>query len=85
MGFNSGFKGLKIVTRIVGSNPSVGIDVCLLLVLCFSVEVFVSGWSLVQRSLAEYGVSNECDRDASYEESMTLSRAEAPAYWTNIL
>ena len=39
-------------------------DVCLLLVLLLSVEVSVSGSSLVQRSPTEGGVS-ECDNESS--------------------
>jgi hypothetical protein len=50
---------------IAGSNPAGGMDVCLLWVLCVViVEVSASGWSLVQRSPTECGVS-ECDREAS--------------------
>ena len=38
-------------TEIVGSNPTGGIDVCVLLsVVCCQVEVTASGLSLVQRS-----------------------------------
>jgi hypothetical protein len=50
---------------IVGSNPPGCIDVCLLLstVYC-QVKVSATGWSLVQRSLTECGVS-ECDGEAS--------------------
>jgi len=33
-------------------------------VVCCQVEIFASGWSLVQRSPTECGVSNECDREA---------------------
>jgi hypothetical protein len=38
-------------------------DVCLLSVVCCQVEVSATGWSLVQGSLIECGVS-ECDREA---------------------
>jgi hypothetical protein len=49
----------------VGSNSVVGMDVCLLWVLlCCQVEVSTSGWSLVQRSPTECGVSKKCDREA---------------------
>ena len=36
----------------------------LLWMLCFQVEVSVSGWSLFQRSPKKCGVYNECDREA---------------------
>jgi hypothetical protein len=50
---------------IAGSNPTVGIGVCLFSVLCVvQVQVSASGLSLVQRSLTDWGVS-ECDREAS--------------------
>jgi hypothetical protein len=39
-------------------------DVSLLWVLC-QVEVSATGWSLVQTSLTECGVSKKCDREAS--------------------
>jgi hypothetical protein len=40
-------------------------DVCLLFsVVCCQVEVSVMGWSIIQRSPTECGVS-ECDREAS--------------------
>jgi hypothetical protein len=48
----------------VGSNPAAGMDACLVCVVCCQVEVFVTGWSLVHRSTAECGVSNEYDREA---------------------
>jgi hypothetical protein len=50
---------------IVSSYPAGGIDACLLWGGgCCQVEVSASGWSLVQRSPTECGVS-ECDREAS--------------------
>ena len=52
------------LARITGSNTAERMDVCLLWVLCCSLEVSASGWSLVQKSLPDYGVSNECDREA---------------------
>jgi hypothetical protein len=45
-------------------------DVCLLWLLCV---VVVSGWSLVQRSPTEYGVS-ECDRQVSITRRTWPSR-----------
>jgi len=54
----------RSVAGIAGSNPAGGIDVCLISVVCCHVEVCVSGWSLIQRSPTECGVS-ECDREAS--------------------
>jgi hypothetical protein len=44
---------------------------------CCHLESFESGWSLVQRSPSECGVS-ECDREAPYREAMTRNRVEAP-------
>jgi hypothetical protein len=57
----------RSLTRIVGSNPTRGMDVCLSLVsvVCCQVEVSATSWSLVQRSLTECGVSKKCDREAS--------------------
>jgi len=63
---------------IAGSNPAERMDVCFLWVLCCSVEVSASGLSLVQGSLPDYGVSNECDREAPLGEAMTWNRVEAP-------
>jgi hypothetical protein len=34
-------------------------------VVCCQVEVSATGWSLVQRSPTECGVSNVCDRETS--------------------
>jgi hypothetical protein len=48
---------------IVGSNPA-GAWMSVSFVVCCQVEVSASGWSLVQRSPTECGVS-ECDREAS--------------------
>ena len=43
---------------IAGSNPDGGMDGCPLWVLCVcQVEVFVTGWSLVQRIPTDCGVS----------------------------
>ena len=46
-------------------------------VVCCQVEVSTKGLSLVQRSSTEYGVSNECDREAPLGETMARSRVEA--------
>jgi hypothetical protein len=55
----------RSLAGVAGSNPTGG-DGCLSLVrvVCCQVEVSASGWSLVQRSPTECGVS-ECDRKAS--------------------
>ena len=56
---------LQPLAGIVGSKPSMDMDACLLLsVVCCQVEVSTSGWSPVQRSPTEGGVS-QCDRGAS--------------------
>ena len=36
----------------------------LMSVECCQVQLYVSGWSIVQRNPTECGVSNECDREA---------------------
>jgi hypothetical protein len=38
-------------------------------VVCCQVEVSATGWSLVQRSATECGVSDVCDREASKNEA----------------
>ena len=43
--------------EIVGSNPTWGMDVCLLWVLCMLSEVYATSWSLVQRSSTDCGAS----------------------------
>jgi hypothetical protein len=50
----------RSLTGIVGSNPTEGMDVCVVSVVCCQVEVSATGWSLVQRSPTECGVSKEC-------------------------
>ena len=54
----------RLLAGIEGANPSRDMDVCLVNVVCYQLEVSATGWSLVQRSPIECGVS-ECDRDAS--------------------
>jgi hypothetical protein len=51
----------RTLVGIAGSNPSGGIDVC---VVCCRVQVSSSGCSLVQRNSTECGVS-ECDLETS--------------------
>ena len=46
-------------------------------VVCCQVQVSASGWLLVQRSPTVCGLSNECDREAPSEESMTRNWVEA--------
>ena len=53
----------RSLAGIVGSNPTGGMDVSVVSVVCCQVEVSVSGWSLVQGSPTECGVS-ECDRES---------------------
>jgi hypothetical protein len=75
---------------IAGSNSAGGMDVCLSLwsVVYCQVEVSASGWSPVQRSPTESGVS-ECDREASIMRrpwpatgccAMEKKNREAPHY-----
>jgi hypothetical protein len=47
-------------------------------VVCFHVEASALGWSLIQSSPTECGVSNECDCEASKGEAKTLNRIEVP-------
>ena len=77
--------GLRpLFAAIVGSNPAVGMDVCLFLsVVCCQVEVSALGRSLVQRSPTECGVCIEYDREVSYVEAMTQNRVEAPRWGGN--
>jgi hypothetical protein len=58
----------RSLTRIVGSNPTGGMDLSVVSVVCCQVEVSATGWSLVQRSPTESGVSKMCDREASKTE-----------------
>jgi hypothetical protein len=50
----------RSLTRIVCSNPTGGMDVCVVFVVCCQVEVSATGWSLVQRSPTDCGVSQMC-------------------------
>jgi hypothetical protein len=45
-------------------NSARGMDVSLVSVVCCQVEVSATGWSLVQRSPTECGVSKKCDCEA---------------------
>ena len=54
----------RSLAGIVGSNPTGGIAVSLVSVVCCQVEVSATGPSLIQRSPTECDVS-ECDREAS--------------------
>ena len=67
-----------MLVGITGSNPAEGLRYLFIVnVLCCEVEVSASGWSLVQKSLAECGVS-ECDREASIMRSLAHWEAVAP-------
>jgi len=54
----------RSIAGTVGSNPAAGMDVCLFECCVLSVDFSASGWSLVQRSPTQSGVS-ECNREAS--------------------
>jgi hypothetical protein len=56
--------GLQSLAGIVSSNPTGGMEVCLLRDVCCQVEVSASGRSLVHGSPTKCGVS-ECDHEAS--------------------
>jgi hypothetical protein len=47
-------------------------------VLCCQVEVSASGWSLVQRTPADCGVSNKCEHEAKQREAINRNRVDAP-------
>ena len=59
---------------IMGSNPAGGMNISRVSVVCFQVEVSVSGWSLIQRSPTECGLS-ECDHEPSTMRRPWSSRA----------
>ena len=62
------------VAEIAVSNPAVGMDVCLICVVRYPVDVSVSGLSLAQRIPTECGVS-ECDRKTSIIRRLLLIRS----------
>jgi hypothetical protein len=62
----------RSLAGIVGSNPTGGMDVCLVSVVCCQVEVSATRWSLVQGRPTECGVS-ACHREAS-----TMRRSRPP-------
>jgi hypothetical protein len=68
----------------VGSKPARNMDVSRVSVVYCQVEVSVSGWSLVQRSPTECGVS-ECDHEPSTMRRPWSSRAVAPWLKNTIL
>jgi hypothetical protein len=68
-----------LLAGIAGSNPTRGMDVCLLSrVVCCQVDVSGSGRSLVQRSPTERAVSEECHREDRKGEGLARNRVEAP-------
>jgi hypothetical protein len=58
----------RSLAAIVGSNPTGGMDVSLVSVVCCQVLVSATSWSLVQRSPTECGVSKVCDCETSKNE-----------------
>jgi hypothetical protein len=52
--------------EIVGSNPTEGMDVCLLCVVCCQVELSATSWSLVQRSPTDSVGVVVCDLETSW-------------------
>jgi len=48
---------VRSLAGIVGSNPTGGMDVSVVSVVCCHVEVSATGLSLVQRSPTDYGAS----------------------------
>ena len=67
----------RSLAGIAGSSPAGGMNVFVRVVYC-QIGVSATGWSLVQRSPTECGVSNECDREAPSEETMARNCVEAP-------
>jgi hypothetical protein len=69
---------IKLQKWIKGEKPRTGKKIkshwghgslSLVSVVCCQVEVSATGWSLVQRSPTECGVSTKCDREASKNEA----------------
>jgi hypothetical protein len=58
----------RALAGIVGSNPTGGMDVCLVQCLCCQVEIFATGRSLIQRSPTDWCVL-ECDQMKSQKPS----------------
>jgi hypothetical protein len=76
--WHAGQKGFQQYKWIKGENPGINNKkksrlghVCLSVVsvVCCQVEVSATGWSFVQRSPTDCGVSNVCDREASKNEA----------------
>jgi hypothetical protein len=67
----------RVLAGVVGSNPAEGMDVSLMSVMCYQIQVSASGWSLVQRSPTDCGVS-ECDHESSIMRRPWLTVAVAP-------
>jgi hypothetical protein len=63
----------RSLAGIAGSNPTRGMNVCLVSVVCSQVWISASGWSLVQRSPTGCGVS--------WVWSWSLDNEEAMANW----
>jgi hypothetical protein len=49
--------GGRSIARIAGSNPAGGTNVCLLSVVCRRSQLSASGWSLVQGSPNDSGMT----------------------------
>jgi hypothetical protein len=54
----------RSLAGIAGSNPTGGMGICLVCVVCCQVEVSAMSLLLIQRSPTECGVP-ECDQEAS--------------------
>ena len=67
----------RVLAGIVGSNPARCMDVSLVSVMCYQLQVSASGWSLVQRSPTDCGVS-ECDSESSIMRRPWPTVAAAP-------
>jgi hypothetical protein len=67
----------RSLAGIAGSNAAGDMDVCLVIIVCFHVEVSATGRSLAQRSRTECVVS-ECDLETSTMRRPGTTRAVEP-------
>ena len=75
-GLRSGTAAARLLGLWVRVPPAAWMS--LVSVVCCQAEVSATGWSLVQRSPTECGVSNERDREAPSGEAIAHNCVEAP-------
>ena len=66
---------MPVAARLLGMLVWIPPGVMDIYLVCYQVEVSVSGWSLVQRIPTDWSVS-ECDREAPSGKVMTWNRVE---------